>query len=359
MKFAFTELIRSLEPNEQHPAGFEAAWKKLRNALIGELRKRSLWDAPPSYLGTCGWTHWSDHGALEELMVDCFTSVFIDRLAALKALLETMENVEGLVFRNIRNFLHDTQKKNNPLGFRVFVVLRAAIRRAIATERLYVLDGDPGISNATVLGFVPWSDPGRMSGDAELKSHVRTWSDDLMPELVTARPAELEKLEETLCTYIVRLGAESIEAFRFKDIVDALKSDVRARWAAIWRSEDGETALEAEEGELVRVVRLAHPDSSFEERQFFEALLDCVDTAIEGLDKYRPTRDHLHKLWGFLGRHAAEVPEGEPADVTTVLPSGRKLAESLDIPRHRLPELFEILGSLVQRCRTAERQPVR
>ena len=37
----------------------------------------------------------------------------------LAARLETMDNVDGLVFRNIGNFLYERQKRHDPLGFRL------------------------------------------------------------------------------------------------------------------------------------------------------------------------------------------------------------------------------------------------
>jgi hypothetical protein len=345
MELAFTRFVRSWEPGEPYPAGIEEAWEKLCSALIGELRKRSLLDAPPSYLGVCGWTHWREPGALEELATDCFTSVFIQRLATLKAVLTKIENVEGLTFRNIRNFLHDVQRKHNPLGFRVFTVLRAATRRAVAARTLHVLEGEPKVGNATVLGFAPWADPREAPLCATgLRDRVGTWADDLLPELVTATPAGVDAVEERLATHFVHLEDQGIEAFRFLDVVEALTSDVRARWSAIWQTLEGETGIEDQDGDFVKIVRLVRPDSGLEERQLFDALLTCVNESLAGVGKTRKSRDHLQRLWTFLRSHAAEPDQGR-------LPSRSKIGELLEIPRTRIPELLETLGALVENCR--------
>ncbi|MEE8523329.1 MAG: hypothetical protein V3T72_05310 [Thermoanaerobaculia bacterium] len=345
MRRAFTELVRSLEPGgEPFPAGFDIAWKKLQDTLIGELRRRSLWNAPPSYLGIHGGSRWTDPGALEELTSDCFLSVFVHRLATLKALLEKMDNVEGLVFRNVRNFLHDTQKKHNPLDFKVFEVLRTSIRRSIETGELYVLGGDVKIRNSTILGFGPGDDPATAA--VNLSEHVRPWSHELLPELVTSRPSEQVVVVERLCGCLARLAGQGIVVFRFKEVVDALKGGVRAHWCAVWQQGEGSMAIENSAQDFVHVVRLVRPDSGFEERQFFSKLIACVSEALPNTGKTRKTRRHLQRLWMFLRIHAAQPS-------TDRLPAQRKIGELLGIPRKRIPEFLEILGGVVERCQAA------
>ena len=46
--------------NRQH---FAAVWEKLRSALIAEMKKRGLWNAPPGYLGIHGTASWTDGDA--------------------------------------------------------------------------------------------------------------------------------------------------------------------------------------------------------------------------------------------------------------------------------------------------------
>jgi len=368
----FTDYVRALEPGEEpEPERFEALWERLRAALVGELHKRSLWSAPASYLGAYGWTSWSQEEALEELLIDCYTFIFIERLEALKTVLEMQENVEGLVFRNIRNFLYNVQKKHDPLGFRVFVALQSATRQAIVAETLYVVAGDPGIRNDTLLGFAPWLDPGedlppfgergpslasepapgQPSGAREmdekppdLSEEVRSWSDDLLPELVTARGAALEEVTKRLALHLAQLADQGVKLFRFKDVVDPLKWDVRARWNVIWQQAEGEMTIADGDEEFVELVRLVRPDSGFEERQAFELLLACVAAALARIVVTKRTRAYLHKLWGFVRTHVVE-------DRGDKLPARQKIAALLSIPRYRMPELFEILGRQVAACR--------
>ena len=71
------------------------------------------------------------------------------------------------------------------------------------------------------------------------------------------------------------------------------------------------------------------------------------------------TREYLERLWIFLRVYsAAGEPSLEPRAEGEAagggrLPSHRKLADQLEIPRYRLPQLFESLGELVEGCSTA------
>lgn len=346
----FTDYIQELEPgSEPDPERFRTMWNALRSALAGELRKRSLWHAPPSYLGIYGGTTWKDEEILEELLIDCYAFIFVDRLEGIKGLLEVQDNVEGLVFRNIRNFLYNLQKKHDPLGFRVFGTLRTATRRSIAAGTLHVLEGDPKVRNETVLGFTPWHELGGVLGP-ELGTLVRSWGDDLLPEIVTARGAGIDEVTARLGRHLAQLEEEGVEAFRFKDVIDLLKGDVRSRWNAIWQQMEGETAFEEIDEELVALVRVVRPDSGFEERQSFRKLLACVDRSLVRRDEVTDkTRSYLQKLWVFVKSQVAERHKG-------VLPARQRIARLLGIPRYRLPELLGILGDLVESCLGSRRE---
>jgi hypothetical protein len=190
----FTDHVRALAGRESlNTRRLEQLWSALRAALRSELKRRGLWETPPVYLGIYGWETWEARGAggrketaLEELLAECYSYIFFLRLRSLEAQLKLKENIDGLIFLNIRHFLHERQKEHDPLGSQVFQVLQSAVRAAVAEGDLYVIQGDERIRNSTVLSASPGGsalEPAREG----LAALVARWNDELLPDLVTLR----------------------------------------------------------------------------------------------------------------------------------------------------------------------------
>ena len=341
MELAFTEYVRSLRPGKPLPSeGFETAWEKLRSVLVSEMKKRSLWYVSPCHLGIYGWTTWQEPEALEELTIDCFRATILCRLTSLQGLLEVQDNVEGIIFRNVRHFLYEIQKRFDPLGFTAFDVLMRATQNLVDRQELYVVDGPLRIRNETVLAFSP--DSRVRSPAAELDDWAGQWAGKLLPELVTAQGSRRRSLEERLAVALTDLEGLGVESFRFKDLIDPFKSRIRTGWGAVWHHSQGEVAFEAEE--VAGLVRLVRPDSGFEQRQSYQQLLHCMAETLERFEATKKTRAQLRRIWDFLRCQVAESPEDK-------LPSRRKMADLLEIHRSRLAELLNRLGGLVATCR--------
>ncbi|HSK76943.1 MAG TPA: hypothetical protein VLQ45_10835 [Thermoanaerobaculia bacterium] len=368
----FTDHVRALAAGGPLDSReFETLWAALRAALRSELKKRGLWDSPPSYLGIYGGESWAPadspaghDSALEELLAECYSYIFVSRLRSLQAQLKLKPNVDGLVFLNIRHFLHERQREHDPIGSQVFEVLQSAVRLAVEEEELRVLSGDGRVRNDTVLGFVKGMEaPGK--GRGELPFLVTRWNDGLLPDLVTSRGKGQEEIVRRLRERLPDLRREGIVTFRFKDLIDPMKADVRARWAALLDLAFGESAPQKEGLEAGTVVRLVEPDQGVEERELFHKLVDCVLTSLDRLEIDAKTRGYLAVLWQFLRVQASEGMEmavvsrldralqAEAETMDEERPSLRKLAEQLNIPRERLPALYKTLGGLLEKCRAA------
>jgi hypothetical protein len=373
----FTDHVRALASGETlDDRQFATLWRALGAALRRELKRRGLWESTPAFLGVYGGESWqpagsvgiSVQGPLEELLAECYVYVFVDRLRSLQAQLLVKPNVEGLVTLNLRHFLHERQKRHDPIGFQIFEVVRAAVRAAVGKGELRVLSGDESVRNDTVLGFPRELDrPGSRGGT--LASRVARWNDELLPGLVTSRGRRQEEVVEQLGAHLPDLQRWGFLSFRFKDLVDPLKADVRARWAAILELEEGEPVPQHEEGSVQGGVRAVAPDTGIEERELFEKLIDCVLKRLERYETSRKTREYLAVLWQFLRAQASEGTVAAPAsrldralaaklgEETAAdddeTPSLRSLAEKLRIPRERLPGLYRTLGELVNGCRAA------
>lgn len=345
MSRTFTDYVRSLDPSGEPPGAesFERLFAALRRVLRSELGRRGLWDASPAYLGIFGRRRWDgDPEALRELLCECYAYVFVQRLRNLLVHLRDKPSIDGLVFLSVRNFLHEKQKKYDPLGFRVFEITHAAASEAVEAGELHVLEGDPRIRNDTVLAFDDGADPNALAA-VRLDEHAARWNDLLLPDLVTARGSARERTVAVLRGLLAKLPSEGVDGFCFKALVDPLKNDTRGRWAARLELDAGEAAVEDGGEESAEVVRLAFPDTRFEERESFEKLVDCVGEGLDGLDEPARLKDYLAALWAFLRSRAAEHGGAE-------LPSRRKVAELLRIPRNRMSELYGIIGGLLRSC---------
>lgn len=382
----FTDYLISLEALEGSPTreSLELVWQSLRAALVHELQRRRLWNSPPRYLGVEGSSRWwqaaggraAPRDALDELVSDCYVYVFVQRLRSLKAHLRVKDNVDGLVFLAIRNFVHDRQKENDPEGYRIFDVVRLAVRNLLARGRLFVArasrapsrgdrDRTGRVRDHTVLTFDPEGEPPTAAGEA-LRTLVPAWNDDLVPEIITGRYRERRAVQEKLERHIVRLPEAGIRAFRFKDLLDPLKDDARARWRALASGSRGEAVLDRH-GTWLAVSR-AEPGQRLEDRDSFEKLAAGIAGAIDRRPELDArTRDYLRRLWRGLARHAyglgleapggrGSVSQGGAPPGRSALedrPSNRELARSLGIPRDRLPDLLRTLGRLVREYQAA------
>ncbi|HRC86422.1 MAG TPA: hypothetical protein PK413_12505, partial [Thermoanaerobaculia bacterium] len=320
---------------------------------------------PPRCLGVLGAFSWLDRAgggrgdALDELAAEAYVFVFVDRLRSLRAQLLVKPNVEGLVLVALRQFLHERQRDHDPLGARVFEVLRDAVRLAVESGELNVLDGDERIRNDTVLSAL--TAPAPIAPADVWFDLASKWAGVLLPDMVTARGGDLQELIGRLTQLLRTLPSQGVRAFRFRDLAEALKAEVRARWGALW--DQGQVGgAEADEQRPARLAILRDPVSAFEERQFLRAVLGCVQERLESLEAPERTRRYLRSLWGFLRVQVAGAnPQGSldrlaqsvrspREEETEGLPSHRRLADLLGIPRERIPGLLSNLGSIYLAC---------
>jgi hypothetical protein len=326
----FTQYLRALDPAGPPPADavFDAAWTALHAALRGELRRRGISASPPAYLGLHGFERWEEE-ALEELTAEAYSFIFVDRLRSLRRQLTVKENVEGLVYLNIRHFVLERQRQNDPLGYHVFEVLRSAVRAAMEEGDLHVLAGDPEVRNETVLGGDP--DAAERAGPSDLSRRVEDWCADLLPDLVTGRGRRQDEVESRLRERLKELVAEG--TFRFKDLLDPLKHTARSWWLGALQDVESEPTIEPR----------------FVERDFVR-LVACISALLRELNLDDKTHGYLASLWQFLRLRASDAG-GALLENGEERLSHRRLAERLGIPRDRLPDLFAKLGSAAVRCR--------
>lgn len=365
----FTAYVRHLdEHGEPDPDAFDRVLRALAGALRAELRRRGLWISPPSFVGVSGFAHWNEEGALDELTAVAYQFSFVTRLRSLIAQSRTRANVEGLVFRNVKNLVHERQRAADPLGYLAWERLHAAVETALADGRLHVVDGagagggDLGgdFSGDSLLAGDPADDPwGATDGDPArrrqaLDALTAQWNAELLPDLVTGRGKRRDEVVAELARRLPEFVDEGLAPVSFRHLLAAMRRDLRQRWAAMfWEARGGlaaaeETGGDGEEGDggFTRVLVLYHPplppEEQVAEQQQARRLTDCVTRAVESEPGDPRTLGYLGTLWAFI--RACTAADEQP-------PSQRKVSTALGIPRERLPGLYERLGEMLQRCR--------
>jgi hypothetical protein len=355
----FTRFMRACElGREPEPALASEMWSAFGKTVRRELSRRSLNQGSPQWLGVYGFRGWWEAagrgGPFEELLAEAYRYVFVDRFAALKAQTRAKASIEGLVLASVRNFLHDRQRQHDRLGARLFEVLSLAVRRAVARGELTVMAGSAKIGNSTVLAAGEGMPPAGVASPETLVPFVRRWNDELLPDLVTASRADKRRLVEELAVRLAGLELEGIAAFRFGDLIAPLKADVRQRWAALLAPPE-EQPMDDEDARGFRRLRRTFEPAVVEDQMIatdrFTKLIDCADRAIEASPASERTRGYLRQFLMFLRAFATEEGSELAEDGADHLPSFRRLADHLEIPRDRLRDLMGTLKSFLERCR--------
>ncbi|MCB1058576.1 MAG: hypothetical protein KDD11_23980, partial [Acidobacteria bacterium] len=347
-ELTFTAYVRLLSDDGTPPTveAFDAVLRRLAGALRFEMRRRSLWSSPPSYVGIYGGERWTED-LFEELLLDCYAFIFVRRIVGLKNQAEVREDIDGLVFLNIRNFLHEAQQRCDPIGYLVFDRLHGAVRQLLDRGTLSLLDGDPRIRNDTVLGFAAGGET-VFPKDApdDLGALVASWVPGLLPDLVTSR--DQEAVVEQLAARLELLPGAGFDVFRFYDVVDPLKHHIRLHWFQL-AAGDTDAATQRSSEDFERLVRLVWPQQGIEDRDFFDKLVECVEESLARVPGTRKKRRYLEQLWSYLRAWAAEP--GHARGEGKGGPPHLRIAKLLGIPRGRIPELKEELGEVIERCR--------
>jgi len=353
----FTRFLRAWEPGrEPEPSLVSAMWSAFGQVVRQELRRRSLSEGAPQWLGIYGFRGWWEvagrGGPFEDLLAEAYRHVFIERLPSLQAQALAGFQVEALVRVLVRNFLHDRRRLHDRLGSRLFEVLASAVRQAVARGDLAAVSGAAKIESATVLATGERTSATDLAPPERLATIARRWNDELLPDLVTASRAEKSRLVAELARRLAELELAGIAAFRFRDLLAPLQADVRRRWAALLAPAEEEPA-DDEDARGFRRMRHAL-DPTLEDELIaadrFAKLLDCVDHSIEASPASPSTRDYLRRILVFVRDFATEGGEEEGGADEGQLPSFRRLAEHLKIPRDRFSGLMSTLRSFLEGC---------
>lgn len=345
MDLVFTDHIRALEPGKDPSEDFAVVRRKVRSVLRRKIKRRGLWSLSPRYLGSEGVESWDDPRAFDEIEVDCYVAAVLDHLSSLKKLLEVASSVDGAVVTNIGYFVHDRQKRHDPVGYKAYDMTCCAIERLVSDRQMVVLDERSGkLRNETLLSFLSAVHPAESKEEA-ISEHVGHWPSELFKNIVVSIRNSRLKTVEGLASAVADLRRSAIDGFRFKSLVGPIKERCRRLWRSLYDQELGELAPErapAEAEDDVEAVPLASPVSDFEDQEAYLKLLECMAQKIVGYQVSSKIRDQLERLWELLKAQAAEGDR--PL-------SQYQMAEMLRVARGTLRKRLSEMRHLITGCR--------
>ncbi len=293
MDTRFTQHVIALDPREFPNIEF---WDAFAAAIRSRLRRNGLLKYPPAILGYAGNdpNDWDD--VLQDVTYDCYEFAILKRFHSLTQQLKVRDSIDGLVLRNIDNFILEKQRRTDPLGYAVFKNIEAGLRLAIEREMLTgesLRDGK--LRNETILRF-PSVSSDRPAPADRLRDAVKAsaaWEGQIH---LLAR--QNESAQQAVLAGVADLRYGGIDAFMLKDLVDIVKGEVRDCETVGW-SQDLNTK---EFTELVAIQngvasRIPPPDGGYEIREHHAAHVAKVRDAILQLDRRAKTKEHLIRVF--------------------------------------------------------------
>jgi hypothetical protein len=342
MASAFTEHVRNFRGDQDAP---EEVLRDLGELLRQRMRRRGLLSAPPAFLG-CGGPNWNQGDTWDELLTDCYLYAFLEsgRLEALQNHLTDFPTIDGLIRRNVDQFLLERQRRNDPIGRAVYGNVEGAVGLA-RSAGLVTAEGLDGhrLTSQCIIRFGGAAPASAAMAPEMIRQAVATapgWS-DVLPHLVRTTEAG----QEWVLGLLQSLRATGAGAVLAGDLIAALAAPARSDWAARHAVPSSETAFEGQD-EAVRLVRTLRPDTSAEDREQWEWIKREVAREIETLDRQQRVRERLARI--FAGVVAAVEASG-PEPVRQA-----DLVRGLDVPRATLSDDFAILREIVTRVRARE-----
>jgi hypothetical protein len=308
----------------------------LERLLRNRMRQKNLLSAPPSVLGYSGVSSWAAPNAFEDIVADCYIYAIAQRVVALQNQLKIKPNVDGLISRNVKNFLLERQRRHDPLGYAVYGNVKGAALDGLAAKALVLENLDRGkVYNDTVLRFTD-AGPGAPTTPELLQNAIKTaagWT-----EALRSLTESTEQGRTWVLAFIRQLRGAGVAAIRCGDLITAVAGRVREEWGTRHAEPAGDLAWEGDD-EFGTAVRMVWPDESAEARERWERLKRLIPDCIAHLDRQERVRDRLAGVFAAL---VAAIAEGGHAP-----PTQAELTERTGIARATLSDDFRLLKELI------------
>ncbi len=299
---------------------FNNLLKTIATALRERMSKRALWTSPTNYLGYPSAGNWNQDASLfEEIVFDCYVFAIAKRFRSLRNAMQRFDNIDGLVFRNINNFLTERQRTYDPIGYAVAQNIICALEAAVELGAIIADNLNRKICNRTSFSF----ESSQMTDDPQLISKVlrnnQTWL-KIRFKLVKRN----KRVQQQLCEMICAFKEAGIKCFKFKTLVDIMKNDVRASYLSL-KIDNPQEEFHIDCNELNRIFKL-----------WYLNILGMIEQA----NHQRRVRHHLKLI--FISRVKAIT------QFNGVVPSQSELAKQLNVSIGTINADIKILRKYAQ-----------
>ena len=324
----FATYIKNLDINNYPP---KALLNGIAQILRSNMRKRGLWNAPPVWLGYSDWENWNQDGAFNDLLLDCYLEVVVKRLDSLQNAIMKFDNIDGLIIRNVNNFLTDQQKSNNPINYGVAVNVKKAIQLAIESEKLIVQDLDKNgkIQDSTLLSF---SSTQTTSTTDEISLLDCLRRNKAWAEIRLKLARKSAGIQTKFCEIVCDLANCGIQSFVFKELHERVKTEVRQYNEHL--NYQTSPIDDFKDEALLGVVEL---DITHEDWESWKSLVNQVEKRI-AQEPQKRVRERLEKIFReYVNYSKTDEP----------VPSQAEMARRLGIPSSTFSEDMKIIRAII------------
>ncbi len=325
MSTPLTEHVKDLAKGS--PSLSDLFLSTLKSLVRSELRRRNLWNAPPSFLGYDA-PNWISEIAFDDLTHDCYLHAILKRKDSLAAQSQQKESIDGYIRLNIRNFFTERQRKYDPVGYAVYQNLKEATLVEWRNGTIQI-DPEPNPKLSRI-------------ADVILQSNTRALPTSREVIRNTIRRSEvIQSQVETLCTssQVGVQGArrvlgelrQSINCYTVEGLANELSQFVREH---VGRNPNQTSESIDDHPTLERVWTII----TSELLENAELLKSKVFEKIEGLDRQERVRNNVRSVFQAI---IERVGQGEQVTQS-------ELVEGVGIPRSTMSEIFKILQNIVQ-----------
>jgi hypothetical protein len=244
------------------------------------------------------------------------------------------ENLDGLITRNIDNFLTERQRRRDPIGYAVFKNVEAAARVAELQSELQI-EGGTIVKNQSVLRMAPSKPPAQVVASQRIDEALEEATD--WEHAVSILVTVSEEGQDWIRSFLGRLCAAGVAAVRVGDFTGALAKRARASWTARHAVANNELSWDGDD-EVAALVRIIQPDTGVDERDRWEQLKKIIPERIARLDRQQRVRQRLAKEFAALAQF---VDQGHT-------PKQAELIKQLGVARATLSDDMQILGDLLR-----------